>query len=129
MHPEEVPTTSLRPGQVGYVACNMKESSEGLDLPISPLQGCSCYCSAHWGYILPDRRSSRSIARFSACESDGTEITLPGENVADSRSNHQVYAGVYPVDSNDFPKLEESIKRVCRSSLGGEYSDLTKESI
>ncbi len=24
----------------------------------------------------------------------------------------QVYAGVFPLDSNDFPKLEESIKRV-----------------
>lgn len=23
-----------------------------------------------------------------------------------------VYAGIYPIDSNDFPKLEESIKRV-----------------
>lgn len=29
MHPEEVPTSELRPGQVGYVACSMKESSEG----------------------------------------------------------------------------------------------------
>lgn len=29
MHPEEVPTDSLRPGQVGYIACNMKESAEG----------------------------------------------------------------------------------------------------
>jgi translation elongation factor EF-4 len=29
MHPEEVPTSSLQPGQVGYIACNMKESSEG----------------------------------------------------------------------------------------------------
>ena len=29
MHPEELPTVSLRPGQVGYIACNMKESSEG----------------------------------------------------------------------------------------------------
>ena len=29
MHPEETPTTTLRPGQVGFVACNMKESSEG----------------------------------------------------------------------------------------------------
>jgi translation elongation factor EF-4 len=29
MHPEEIPTESLRPGQVGYIACNMKESSEG----------------------------------------------------------------------------------------------------
>lgn len=24
----------------------------------------------------------------------------------------QVFAGIYPVESNDFPKLEESIKRV-----------------
>lgn len=29
MHPEEVPTKSLNPGQVGYIACNMKQSSEG----------------------------------------------------------------------------------------------------
>lgn len=29
MHPEEEPTDSLQPGQVGYIACNMKESSEG----------------------------------------------------------------------------------------------------
>lgn len=29
MHPEETPTETLRPGQVGYVACNMKNSSEG----------------------------------------------------------------------------------------------------
>lgn len=30
MHPEEMPTTSLQPGQVGYMACNMKQSSEGV---------------------------------------------------------------------------------------------------
>ena len=29
MHPEEVATSELRPGQVGFIACNMKESSEG----------------------------------------------------------------------------------------------------
>lgn len=29
MYPEEVSTAMLRPGQVGYIACNMKESSEG----------------------------------------------------------------------------------------------------
>lgn len=34
MHPEQVPTTSLHPGQVGYIACNMKESSEGILLPL-----------------------------------------------------------------------------------------------
>ena len=31
MHPEEVPALELRPGQVGFVACNMKDSSEGQD--------------------------------------------------------------------------------------------------
>jgi len=29
MHPEEVPAGQLLPGQVGYIACNMKQSSEG----------------------------------------------------------------------------------------------------
>lgn len=29
MHPEEISTNGLYPGQVGYIACNMKESSEG----------------------------------------------------------------------------------------------------
>lgn len=30
MYPEEVSTDILCPGQVGYIACNMKESSEGM---------------------------------------------------------------------------------------------------
>jgi hypothetical protein len=29
MHPEEVQTAELLAGQVGYIACNMKQSSEG----------------------------------------------------------------------------------------------------
>ena len=29
MHPEEIPTQNLNPGQVGYIACGMKQSSEG----------------------------------------------------------------------------------------------------
>ena len=35
MHPEQVPTRSLNPGQVGYIACNMKQSSEGELIPDS----------------------------------------------------------------------------------------------
>jgi translation elongation factor EF-4 len=31
----------------------------------------------------------------------------------------QVYAGVFPVDTNDFLKLEESIKRVCNPFYPG----------
>lgn len=35
MYPEEVSTDCLRPGQVGFVACSMKESAEGrIDLHI-----------------------------------------------------------------------------------------------
>ena len=37
---------------------------------------------------------------------------LPGFQIA----RPMVFAGIYPVDSNDFPKLEESIKRVCNNS-------------
>ncbi len=29
LHPEQTPTGILKTGQVGYIACNMKESSEG----------------------------------------------------------------------------------------------------
>ncbi|KAK0211021.1 P-loop containing nucleoside triphosphate hydrolase protein [Desarmillaria ectypa] len=77
MHPEEVPTNSLYPGQVGYIACNMKESSE-----------------AHIGDTLHRL---------------GTPVEpMPGFKP----SKAMVYAGVFPVDSNDFPKLEESIKRL-----------------
>lgn len=77
MHPEEFPTTQLLPGQVGYIACNMKQSSE-----------------AHIGDTL---------------HRVGEEVEpMPGFQPAKA----MVFAGIYPVDSNDFPKLEESIKRV-----------------
>lgn len=29
LNPEELPTSHLQPGQVGFISCNMKESSEG----------------------------------------------------------------------------------------------------
>lgn len=77
MHPEEVPTTQLLPGQVGYIACNMKQSSE-----------------AHIGDTLHR-------------VGEGVE-PMPGFQPAKA----MVFAGIYPVDTNDFPKLEESIKRV-----------------
>lgn len=51
MHPEEVPTDMLCPGQVGYIACNMKESSEGMG--ISLLRYVShIFHSAHIGDTL-----------------------------------------------------------------------------
>ncbi|KAH9001105.1 GTP-binding protein lepa [Lactarius akahatsu] len=77
MHPEEVPTTQLLPGQVGYIACNMKQSSE-----------------AHIGDTL--HRVGEMVE------------PMPGFQPAKA----MVFAGIYPVDSNDFPKLEESIKRL-----------------
>ncbi|KAG8217607.1 P-loop containing nucleoside triphosphate hydrolase protein [Butyriboletus roseoflavus] len=77
MHPEELPTASLRPGQVGYIACNMKESSEAyvgdtlyrVGAPVDP---------------MPGFRPAKAM----------------------------VYAGIFPVDTNDFIKLEESVKRL-----------------
>ncbi|KAG6889824.1 Translation factor guf1 mitochondrial [Termitomyces sp. Mi166 len=77
MHPEEVPTDSLRAGQVGYIACNMKESSE-----------------AHIGDTL--HRVGEPVE------------PLPGFQPAKA----MVFAGIFPVESSDFPKLEESIKRL-----------------
>ncbi|KAL5490156.1 GUF1 [Sanghuangporus weigelae] len=77
MHPDQIPTDVLFAGQVGYIACNMKDSTEAhigdtyhrANEPVKPLRG-----------FTP--------------------------------SKAMVFAGVYPVDSNDFPKLEESIKRL-----------------
>ncbi|KAI0006188.1 GTP-binding protein lepa [Russula compacta] len=77
MHPEEVPTAQLLPGQVGYIACNMKQSSE-----------------AHIGDTLYR-------------VGDAVE-PMPGFQPAKA----MVFAGIYPVESNDFLKLEESIKRL-----------------
>ncbi|KAK2466743.1 hypothetical protein APHAL10511_001001 [Amanita phalloides] len=77
LNPEEVPAACLRPGQVGYISCNMKESSE-----------------AHIGDTL--YRMGQPVE------------PMPGFQPMKA----MVYAGIYPVDSNDFPKLEESIKRL-----------------
>lgn len=46
----------------------------------------------------------------------GDTLFKPGDPVEPmpgfKASKAMVYAGIFPVDSNDFPKLEESIKRV-----------------
>ncbi|KAL7283767.1 hypothetical protein ACG7TL_003204 [Trametes sanguinea] len=89
MYPEEVPTDCLRPGQVGFVACSMKESSE-----------------AHIGDTF--YRVGQPVD------------PMPGFKPAKA----MVYAGVYPVDSNDFLKLEESIKRL---SLTDRSVEVTRE--
>ncbi|KAL1735424.1 P-loop containing nucleoside triphosphate hydrolase protein, partial [Schizophyllum commune] len=77
MHPEEVPATGLFPGQVGYIACNMKESAE-----------------AHIGDTL--HRVGAPVD------------PMPGFRPAKA----MVFAGVFPIDNADFPKLEESIRRL-----------------
>ncbi|KAL1755965.1 P-loop containing nucleoside triphosphate hydrolase protein, partial [Schizophyllum commune] len=77
MHPEEMPATGLFPGQVGYIACNMKESAE-----------------AHIGDTL--HRVGAPVD------------PMPGFRPAKA----MVFAGVFPIDNADFPKLEESIRRL-----------------
>lgn len=77
MHPEEVPVMHLQPGQVGYIACNMKESTE-----------------AHVGDTLH-------------------QVNVPVDPMPGFQpTKAMVYAGVFPVDTNDFIKLEESIRRL-----------------
>ncbi|KAJ8507609.1 hypothetical protein ONZ45_g10039 [Pleurotus djamor] len=77
MHPEEKPTSALYPGQVGYMACVMKDPTD-----------------AHVGDTL-------------------FRVGQPVEPVPGFKpAKPMVFAGVYPIDSNDFPKLEESIKRL-----------------
>ncbi|PSR81499.1 hypothetical protein PHLCEN_2v6357 [Hermanssonia centrifuga] len=87
MYPEEVSTSSLRPGQVGFIACNMKESSE-----------------AHIGDTL--HRVGAPVE------------SMPGFKPAKA----MVYAGIFPLDSKDFPKLEESIKRLTLTDRSVEIS-------
>ncbi|KAJ7343219.1 P-loop containing nucleoside triphosphate hydrolase protein [Mycena albidolilacea] len=77
LNPEEIPVNGLHPGQVGYIACNMKESAE-----------------AHIGDTL---------YRVGAVVDP-----MPGFKPAKA----MVYAGIFPIDTSDFPKLEESIKRL-----------------
>ncbi|RPD80579.1 GTP-binding protein lepa [Lentinus tigrinus ALCF2SS1-7] len=89
MHPEEVPTDCLRPGQVGFVACSMKESAEAHI-------GDTFYRVGHPVEPMPGFKPAKAM----------------------------VYAGIYPVDSNDFLKLEESIKRL---SLTDRSVEVTRE--
>ncbi|EJU05637.1 Guf1 protein [Dacryopinax primogenitus] len=78
LHPEETPTGMLQAGQVGYLACNMKNSNEA--------------------------QIGDTVFRVGESKHD----PLPGFQPTKA----MVFAGVYPIDSNDFPKLEESIKRL-----------------
>ncbi|TFK30107.1 Guf1 protein [Coprinopsis marcescibilis] len=77
MHPEEVPTHCLNPGQVGYIACGMKQSAE-----------------AHVGDTL--HRAGEKV--------DPLEGFKPAKAM--------VFAGIFPIENSEFPKLEESINRL-----------------
>ncbi|GAW09636.1 gtp-binding protein [Lentinula edodes] len=92
MYPEEVSTDILCPGQVGYIACNMKESSE-----------------AHIGDTL--HRVGEPVP------------PMPGFKP----SKAMVYAGIFPVDSSDFPKLEESIKRLTLTDRSTLHMDVFRQ--
>ncbi|KAG9318579.1 P-loop containing nucleoside triphosphate hydrolase protein [Chiua virens] len=84
MHPEEVPTSSLQPGQTTVQLI--------LEIPST--------LSVHqWIH-----------ARFSTSKGYGKRTSIFA--VKFNSSGLQVYAGIFAVDTNDFIKLEESIKRV-----------------
>lgn len=98
------------------MVCNMKNSDEG-KLP-----------RAHWTY--PKRNDTDFTAHIgdTICHADKLVEALPGFKpmkamvsflvlrppslVGRRQADSQVYAGVFPVDSGDFSKLEEAIARV-----------------
>ncbi|CAG7846242.1 Translation factor GUF1 homolog, mitochondrial {ECO:0000255/HAMAP-Rule:MF_03137}; AltName: Full=Elongation factor 4 homolog {ECO:0000255/HAMAP-Rule:MF_03137}; Short=EF-4 {ECO:0000255/HAMAP-Rule:MF_03137}; AltName: Full=GTPase GUF1 homolog {ECO:0000255/HAMAP-Rule:MF_03137}; AltName: Full=Ribosomal back-translocase {ECO:0000255/HAMAP-Rule:MF_03137}; Flags: Precursor [Serendipita indica DSM 11827] len=77
MNPGETPTGELRAGQVGYIACNMKDPSE-----------------AHIGDTF--HHTGKPVAPL----------------IGFQPNKAMVYSGVFPFDTSEFPRLEESIKRL-----------------
>lgn len=93
INPEEVPVDVLNEGQVGYLVCNMKNYDEGepeANMPSSALM------------LAP------AFIGDTVCLADKPVEPLPGFKPMKA----MVYAGVFPMDSNDFTKLEEAIERV-----------------
>jgi len=120
MHPEELPTTRLQAGQVGYIACNMKNSSEGAECTYTTVfpSLTRFTISPYWRHTSPCWGTSRTHGRFSADEGYGNIlVVLYISHLGLVFVRTQVYAGIFPIDSNDFLKLEESIKRVCKLNL------------
>jgi len=115
MHPEEVSTSQLLPGQVGYIACNMKQSSEG---EFRPFASFACPLSVTYSTYQPIlvtrfiewARWLNQCLGFDLRKLWYVQSTYPFFTLL---TMSKVYAGVFPIDGNDFAKLEESIKRVC----------------
>jgi translation factor GUF1, mitochondrial len=92
MNPEEVSTGSLYPGQVGYIACNMKESSEGKCT--FPVYGLELVLTLSW---RDKAHIGDTLYRV------GSPVkAMPGFKPTKA----MVFAGVFPIDTNDFVKLE-----------------------
>ena len=102
--PEEVPVDILKDGQVGYVVCNMKNSEEGEAAPLGRLIGVD---------------TSSAFIGDTICLADKLVDPLSGFKPMKA----MVYAGIFPVDSGDFPKLEEAIERVSLVYLRAERAD------
>ncbi|CAG8438841.1 6429_t:CDS:10 [Acaulospora colombiana] len=95
MHPERFPTGYLHAGQVGYIILNMKVASE-----------------AHIGDTFYHHKCPVEPL-------PGFEPAKPMRFLAD-----QVFAGIFPVDANEFNRLDESITKLTLndasvSNLGG----------
>jgi translation elongation factor EF-4 len=124
MHPEEIPTSALHPGQVGYMACNMKQSSEGIaNSLLAPVRDAEEFYEAHIGDTfhhvgvpvepMPGFKPTQPMVErlLSSC----TLKTLT--------HRCQVFAGVFPIDSSDFPKLEEAIQKARMIPPAGPATD------
>lgn len=98
-----------------YIVCNMKNSEEGAFSDVSYIVSSSSRVDPCFIAFIGD----------TICWADKLVEPLPGfkpmkamvsplfvSEMALLMNMTKVYAGVFPMDSADFPKLEESIERV-----------------
>lgn len=87
-HPSPVETPQLRAGQVGWVACNMRNVSEAAIHDVFYLEG-------------------EPMAK-----DDGRERAVQAAKAHAKHLTPMVFAGLFPADATEFGKLEESIQKL-----------------
>ncbi|KAJ9096389.1 hypothetical protein QFC21_005211 [Naganishia friedmannii] len=98
-HPEETTTDVLLAGQVGFVVCNMKDFEEGMHTNHNFWRACLTNLDIRIAAHVGDTITNATTTNIEP---------LPGFKPMQS----MVFAGVFPLDPQDFQKLEEAIGRL-----------------
>lgn len=98
LHPGQVPVSEgLATGQVGYITCGMKDPMDGM----CDTEGC----------LSKNPKLSHDLPAFlgDTFHKTGTP-TEPLEAFRPQKA--MVYAGLFPFEASQFPKLEESVRKL-----------------